>query len=75
MLRALSCLLLLSLAFTPAIATTPAAASVRDFDRSDIEAIPSTFPQLAQTLTWGQVEFISDPPGKNDGRAASLAVA
>ncbi len=35
--------------------------------RAAIDAIPATFPQLAQELVWGEVEFISDIPGKNAG--------
>jgi putative cardiolipin synthase len=34
-----------------------------------IAAIPQAFPQLAEQIRWGQVEFISDQPGKNDGRS------
>lgn len=30
-----------------------------------IEAIPANFPALAASLSWGQVDFISDLPGKN----------
>ncbi len=36
--------------------------------RAAIASIPETFPELARSLTWGRVDFISDLPGKNDGR-------
>ena len=36
--------------------------------RAAIDAIPAEFPQLAAELVWGRVDFISDTPGKNDGR-------
>jgi putative cardiolipin synthase len=35
--------------------------------RGAIDAIPANFPTLAAALQWGQVDFISDVPGKNDG--------
>jgi putative cardiolipin synthase len=34
-----------------------------------IASVPETFPQLARELQWSTVDFISDMPGKNDGRA------
>ncbi len=37
--------------------------------RGAIDAIPANFPKLAAQLVWGQVDFISDVPGKNDGSA------
>ncbi len=37
--------------------------------RAAIDALAADFPVLAQQLTWGRVDFISDLPGKNDGRA------
>ncbi len=37
--------------------------------RGAIDAIPANFPALAAALVWGQVDFISDVPGKNDGKA------
>jgi putative cardiolipin synthase len=48
------------------------AADARNFApevRQAIASVPETFPQLAGELQWGPVEFISDTPGKNDGRA------
>ena len=36
--------------------------------RAAIDAMPEVFPQLAAQVVWGEVEFISDPPGKNDSR-------
>ncbi|HSS50568.1 MAG TPA: phospholipase D family protein [Thermoanaerobaculia bacterium] len=33
-----------------------------------IEATPQAFSRLAGQMAWGQVEFISDRPGKNDNR-------
>jgi putative cardiolipin synthase len=35
--------------------------------RAAIGALTEDFPALAQQLTWGRVDFISDLPGKNDG--------
>ena len=32
-----------------------------------IEAVPKSFPALAEALVWGPVEFVSDRPGKNEG--------
>jgi cardiolipin synthase C len=37
--------------------------------RAAIDALAADFPLLAQQLTWGRVDFISDLPGKNDGSA------
>jgi putative cardiolipin synthase len=37
--------------------------------RQAIASIPEQFPQLAQQLRWSAVEFLSDVPGKNDGRS------
>jgi putative cardiolipin synthase len=37
--------------------------------RAAIEAIPENFPALASAMAWGRVDFISDIPGKNDGRS------
>ncbi len=34
--------------------------------RAAIEATPQAFPRLGSQTTWGEVEFISDAPGKND---------
>ena len=36
--------------------------------RAAIDAMPEVFPQLAAQVVWGEVEFISDSPGKNDNR-------
>ncbi len=36
--------------------------------RAAIDAVPRAFPQLARELVWGEVEFISDTPGKNGQR-------
>ena len=33
-----------------------------------IDAMPQAFPAIAAQVAWGEVEFISDPPGKNDSR-------
>ena len=47
------------------------AADGRNFEpqvRAAIAAVPQTFPQLAAELVWGRVDFLSDRPGKNDGR-------
>lgn len=33
-----------------------------------IDTTPQAFPRLAGQMVWGQVEFISDRPGKNDNR-------
>ncbi|MDQ6683819.1 MAG: phospholipase D family protein [Pseudomonadota bacterium] len=35
--------------------------------RAAIEAIPGSFARLAQQMAWGEVEFISDMPGKSQG--------
>ena len=35
--------------------------------RAAIDAVPQAFPALAEAMTWGPVEFISDRPGKNVG--------
>jgi len=37
--------------------------------RAAIAALVNDFPALARELTWGQVDFVSDLPGKNDGSA------
>jgi putative cardiolipin synthase len=37
--------------------------------RGAIASIPESFPRLAQQLSWGRVDFLSDLPGKNDGRS------
>jgi putative cardiolipin synthase len=34
-----------------------------------IDSIPANFPVLAAQLAWGQVDFLSDLPGKNSGSA------
>ena len=39
--------------------------------RAAIADVPSSFATLAQQIVWGQVDFISDRPGKND-RTLSL---
>jgi putative cardiolipin synthase len=31
--------------------------------------MPTAFPRIAAGLAWGRVDFLSDLPGKNDGRA------
>ena len=36
--------------------------------RSAIEAAPSSFARLAEEVVWGDVEFVSDLPGKNKSR-------
>jgi putative cardiolipin synthase len=36
--------------------------------RAAIAAVPEAFPRLAGQVVWGEVEFISDRPGKNDER-------
>jgi putative cardiolipin synthase len=36
--------------------------------RAAIADVPGSFARLTQQLVWGQVEFISDTPGKNDNR-------
>ncbi|MDF3032110.1 MAG: cardiolipin synthase [Moraxellaceae bacterium] len=36
--------------------------------RAAIAATPDSFTRLAQEMTWGRVDFISDLPGKNDKR-------
>ncbi len=33
-----------------------------------IDTTPQAFPRLAGQMTWGQAQFISDRPGKNDNR-------
>ena len=33
-----------------------------------IDAVPTAFPRLTEQVAWGEVEFISDRPGKNDNR-------
>jgi cardiolipin synthase C len=37
--------------------------------RAAIAASPAAFPTLAGEVAWGRVEFINDPPGKNDRRS------
>lgn len=37
--------------------------------RSAIAATPSAFPRVSGRVVWCDVEFISDMPGKNDGKA------
>lgn len=37
--------------------------------RAAIESTPATFQALAADVTWGDVRFVSDQPGKNDGSA------
>jgi putative cardiolipin synthase len=37
--------------------------------RRAISAIPSSFVNLARQVTWGEVDFISDLPGKNAGHS------
>lgn len=37
--------------------------------RTTIESISEYFPRLLETMTWQDVEFISDVPGKNDGES------
>jgi putative cardiolipin synthase len=34
----------------------------------EIDTTPQSFPRLASQVIWGQAEFISDRPGKNDNR-------
>ena len=36
--------------------------------RAAIVATPAAFARLAQQMTWGEVEFISDRPGKNENQ-------
>jgi putative cardiolipin synthase len=36
--------------------------------RAAIASMPDRFPQVAASLSWGRVDFLSDRPGKNDGR-------
>jgi len=36
--------------------------------RAALQSMPQAFPRLAEQVTWGSVEFISDIPGKNDSR-------
>ena len=48
------------------------AADARNFEpqvRAAIASMPTAFPAIAATLAWGRVDFLSDLPGKNDGRA------
>lgn len=48
------------------------AANPANFDpeiRSAIDAMPEQFSTLLSTITWHDVSFISDAPGKNDGDA------
>jgi putative cardiolipin synthase len=37
--------------------------------RAAIEGAPAAFARIAAATTWGEVEFVSDLPGKNAGRA------
>lgn len=37
--------------------------------RSAIDATPTSFARISAAMTWCEVEFISDLPGKNDGSA------
>jgi len=37
--------------------------------RAAIEDLPDSFPSLLSQMTWQPVTFISDAPGKNDGKA------
>ena len=37
--------------------------------RQAIDATPQYFPALMQAMVWGDVQFISDVPGKNDGES------
>lgn len=37
--------------------------------RAAIAATPAAFARLSRQMTWGNVEFISDRPGKNDNQA------
>lgn len=36
--------------------------------RHAIETLPSRFPEIAATMAWGRIDFVSDIPGKNDNR-------
>lgn len=38
-----------------------------------IEAMPTFFPALANEIAWGQVDFLSDTPGKNSNGRMSLS--
>jgi len=38
--------------------------------RSAIESAPTSFGRLAEEMVWGEVEFISDRPGKNKSRVS-----
>jgi putative cardiolipin synthase len=38
--------------------------------RAAIASTPAAFARLAQQMTWGNVEFISDRPGKNDNKVS-----
>jgi len=40
--------------------------------RAAIDATPTSFMRLAATMTWGDVKFISDRPGKNDSGRVNL---
>jgi putative cardiolipin synthase len=33
-----------------------------------IDRVPTAFPRLAEQIVWGNVDFLSDVPGKNDNR-------
>lgn len=37
--------------------------------RAAIDDTPTAFPRVAREMVWCRVDFISDDPGKNDGRA------
>ncbi len=36
--------------------------------REAIDRVPSAFPRLTEQIVWGNVDFLSDVPGKNDNR-------
>jgi cardiolipin synthase C len=38
--------------------------------RAAIGALDTSFPALVRDLSWGRVDFLSDTPGKNDGRSS-----
>jgi cardiolipin synthase C len=38
--------------------------------RAAVDTVPESFPGLAARMSWGQVDFISDMPGKNANRLA-----
>ena len=46
--------------------------SKENFDpiiRAAIDRLPQRFPELSAQISWGEVEFIADKPGKNSGQA------